>query len=112
MAVCGPVTGPRAWSCTQAEMAAVHTGPPAEPRRDWAVVLYSGECEEHPGLRCATQGFGPCTLAETNAVVAAVPEGFCAHRISLLDPAEFLAGAPLTAGPRGETGDPAGDPPS
>ena len=72
----------------------LHTGPPAELRRDWAVVLYSGECEEHPGLRCATQGFGPCTLAETDAVVAAVPEGFCAHRISLLDPLSSSPGRP------------------
>jgi hypothetical protein len=90
----------------------LHTAVPAEVRRDWAVVLYSGPCEHDPGLRCATQGIGPCTLAETSQVVERVPEGFHPHRISLLDPAEFLGGPPLLAGPRGETGDPTGDPPS
>lgn len=95
---------------TQAEMAAVHP-----PRRDWAVVLYSGDCEEHPGILCAMQAVGPCTLAETNGVVAAVSQhvpGFVPHRVALLDPADFLAAAPEPAGPRGARGDPTGDPPT
>jgi hypothetical protein len=62
--------------------------PPA--RRDWAVVLYSGECEEHPGLRCAMQAIGPCTLAETTQIAQAVPPGMDPHRVALLNPADFL----------------------
>jgi hypothetical protein len=58
-------------------------------RRDWAVVLYSGDCPEHPGQQCAMQAIGPCTLAETSQVAAAVPDGFALHRVALLGPAEF-----------------------
>jgi hypothetical protein len=63
--------------------------PPRE-RREWAVVLYSGECEEHVGLRCAMQAVGPCTLAETDLVVGALPPGMDPHRVALLAPADFM----------------------
>jgi hypothetical protein len=84
----------------------------AEPRRDWAVVLYSGGCEEHPGVLCATQGFGPCTGREAAEIMRAAPEGFAPHRIALLPPGEFLTGeGQMSLGPRGPAGDPSGDPP-
>jgi hypothetical protein len=83
-------------------------------RRDWAVVLYGGDvCEDDPGLRCAAQAFGPCTLAECDDLARAVPAGFHPHRVALVDPAEYLEAADEEArpGPRGARGDPAGDPP-
>lgn len=92
----------------QAQRVKLHAG---AVRRDWAVVLYSGECAEHPGRLCAMQAFGPCTLAETSAVVDALPAGFTPHRVSLLDPAEYLGGGPVSPGPRAASGDPTGDPP-
>jgi hypothetical protein len=84
-----------------------------EPRRDWAVVLYSGDCTEHPGILCAMEAVSPCTLAETSTVIRALPPGFVPHRVSILDPADFLGGpgAELGSGPRAERGDPTGDEP-
>lgn len=76
----------------------VNAGPPAETevvRRDWAVVLYSGDCPEHPGILCAMQVISPCTLEETDRVAAAVNHsvpGFVPHRCAVLDPADFLGG--------------------
>jgi hypothetical protein len=84
-------------------------------RRDWAVVLYSGNCTEHPGILCAMEAIGPCTLAETDAVISSVADlaGFVPHRVSLLDPADFIGTSPgvLAPGPRAERGDPTGDDP-
>jgi hypothetical protein len=83
----GPAAGAFLAATEEAESRPTAGG---EPRRDWAVVLYSGECEEHIGLRCAMQAIGPCTLAETNAIVAALPPGMDPHRVSLLAPADFM----------------------
>lgn len=60
------------------------------PARNWAVVLYSGECDEHIGLRCAIGAVAPCTLAESEQVAGALPPGFAPHRVRLMDAAEIL----------------------
>ena len=85
----GSVPGPQGGTA-----AAVSPATP-EPRRDWAVVLYSGDCPEHPGILCAMQVISPCTLEETDRVAAAVDHsvpGFVPHRCAVLDPADFLGG--------------------
>jgi hypothetical protein len=104
------VEPPAARASARAEQAG-RDGP--EPRRDWAVVLYSGDCTEHPGILCAMEAVSPCTLAETSTVIRALPPGFVPHRVSILDPADFLGGpgAELGSGPRAERGDPTGDEP-
>jgi hypothetical protein len=77
---------------------------PAGERRDWAVVLYSGECEEHPGLLCAMQAVGPCTLAESDQVLEQVPPGFTPHRVALLPPADLGIRPPAAPGGQASTG--------
>lgn len=73
-------------------------------RRDWAVVLYSGDCEEHPGRQCAMQVITPCTLAETNQVLEHVPPGFTPHRATILSPADVGIGPPASPGGHASTG--------
>ena len=83
-------------------------------RQGWAVVLYTSTgCEAWPEVRCASMVVAPCTLAEADQVMRAVPEGFAPHRVAVERPAAFLAGEPppLRLGARRGPGDPTGDPP-
>jgi hypothetical protein len=66
----------------------------ARERRGWAVVLYSGECDEHIGLRCATEVVTEpgMTQAAAEQVQARVLPGFSPHVVPVTSPAMWDAG--------------------
>ena len=75
----------------------------AQRRRGWAVVLYSDECAEHPGLRCAMEVvYRPgMTSREAKTVQGLVLPGFAPHVVAVSDPAMWEVPG---ADPAGEQG--------
>ena len=62
----------------------------------WCVVLYSGECEEHAGLRCAIEvvyrpGMTSRQAQQVQQAVKQAMPGFCPHMVPVRDPALWEA---------------------